>query len=847
MRTVDAKDFETWLALRKSESFSAFLERWKARAWRRRQIAMWVVFLLAFGVWAIYTSHHAYPLLVRHLGVPGGRMVPDLNPILAGNAYRPAWKAAALRLCDLGPRGVPALPVIEARLADPRARSDNWLLVYAATRMGDDAIGVLARASMDENKQIAHLARPHFDEYPLDRQVPAMLPVLVPPDGYAEPRRVTVVENAAAWFGAVGPNADADSLAGMPLDRLDVPPAAAARIDEDTAARVAQAVAPLLAVRNIRDFNVPAAMFRLGEAATDPTCDVLRQQLDLLERYDEMSPLERGSASRARGRCYRVLHALGPRARAAAPLLTEAVEKESRRQTAHGALDALLAVEPEGEHREQAVQMLSRLGFNRAFHELAGPAAVPELIEDLNSRDETVRTRTMQTLGRIGPAAEAALPALREALSDDLLRIRIPAARAFHQVGGPLDEALAALRDAMSVAIPHWRIDLAEVFCELGGPLDDALPVLRDTMSDEQPHIRIRAARVFWQVGGPPDEALPVLREIMTDESIDANARSAAHLRATAALVFYQAGGPLNEVLQTLADLLELGPVKAPYTVPEVLEEIGAPAQPLVPPLLDWLRADEYEPHIRVRAINALAQIDRESEQVTAALLHVAEHDASPKVRGAAFAQVKSRPGAFRPFQSIEEALHALGRSERDSVDSWRAVETLHQYGDEIAIPVAERLVASDIGSGDRARLTSLLAELGPGARPAVPVLAEAAADPSHENWVAAVTALEALGPVARDAVPALLPEMETSWNRQNALKAIDPAAYVAWRHNATPARIILGGALALAVLLMFVIRRSRSGGAVGASGSAGTDAPYDGPLEHPTLASTHGQRDGQA
>ncbi len=40
MRTVDAKDFDRWIARRKAESLNAFLQRWEARERRRRKIAM---------------------------------------------------------------------------------------------------------------------------------------------------------------------------------------------------------------------------------------------------------------------------------------------------------------------------------------------------------------------------------------------------------------------------------------------------------------------------------------------------------------------------------------------------------------------------------------------------------------------------------------------------------------------------------------------------------------------------------------------------------------------------------------------------------------------------------------
>ncbi len=298
-----------------------------------------------------------------------------------------------------------------------------------------------------------------------------------------------------------------------------------------------------------------------------------------------------------------------------------------------------------------------------------------------------------------------------------------------------------------------------------------------------------------------------------------------------AALTLYELGGPAEEALPALIDVLERRANGSYHWVFRAVDEMEGDARPMIPPMSDVLLDENTSPEYRIAFAEALAKIDPESAEVTAALTEAADNDSSHRVRGRAIELLESRPDAFPPRASIDEALRALERSKHDTAERRRAVETLRQRGGEAAIPLAEWLLAHRSAlSSPAGHARSVLAELGPAARPAVPVLAEAAADPSHDGSSAAVRAMEALGPVARDAVPALFPEMETSRHRQNALKAVDPAAYVAWRHNPTPARIILGGALA--VLLGVVIRRSRSGSAPGGAGNAEGEAAPVGRLE---------------
>jgi HEAT repeat protein len=77
--------------------------------------------------------------------------------------------------------------------------------------------------------------------------------------------------------------------------------------------------------------------------------------------------------------------------------------------------------------------------WERAARALAniGEAAVPGLIECLETPIPAVRTEAARALREIGPAAKAAVPALEKALNDENAEVRSAAAQALKDITRP--------------------------------------------------------------------------------------------------------------------------------------------------------------------------------------------------------------------------------------------------------------------------------------------------------------------------------------------------------------------------------------------------------------------------
>lgn len=102
-----------------------------------------------------------------------------------------------------------------------------------------------------------------------------------------------------------------------------------------------------------------------------------------------------------------------------------------------------------------------------------GPAAVPALMQALDSKEPYVRERAAQAFARMGPEASAAVPALTRALRDGDPDVRRAAARALGQIGPAAETAIPALAVAMSQPEEDKEVDLPNV----------AVPLPRDGSS----------------------------------------------------------------------------------------------------------------------------------------------------------------------------------------------------------------------------------------------------------------------------------------------------------------------------------------------------------------------------
>jgi HEAT repeat protein len=180
-----------------------------------------------------------------------------------------------------------------------------------------------------------------------------------------------------------------------------------------------------------------------------------------------------------------------------------------------------------------------------------------------------------------------------------------------------------------------------------------------------------------------------------------------------------------------------------------VLGSLGPVAKPAVPSLITML--DDTDDLVRERAVGALGAIGLPQTEIVAALVK-ALHDPASIVRYRAAAQFAFHiPVSATAVPSLLEL--------RDDKD--KSVASLA----EVALEHAGRIERQDVSNlvallerpGEKDYALQQLAQLGPEAADAAPVLISVLKDSLPLNRYLAAEALRAIGPAAEEAVPELI------------------------------------------------------------------------------------------
>ena len=148
----------------------------------------------------------------------------------------------------------------------------------------------------------------------------------------------------------------------------------------------------------------------------------------------------------------------------------------------------------------------------------AAAEAIPLLTEAL--RDDILRRRAVDALGRIGPAAAETVPLLTEALRDADEPVRRRAAEALGQIG---PAAIPALTEALRDADEAVRVGAARALgkiClgKIGSAAAEVVPALTEALRDDPDRdVRWRAAYSLGLIGPAAAKAIPVLTEALRD------------------------------------------------------------------------------------------------------------------------------------------------------------------------------------------------------------------------------------------------------------------------------------------------------------------------------------------
>lgn len=350
----------------------------------------------------------------------------------------------------------------------------------------------------------------------------------------------------------------------------------------------------------------------------------------------------------------------------------------------------------DAEVRQRAVFALSKLQ----------PKETAPFVKALDDENADVRMLATDALGRSGVDAKRAVPALLLRLGDKDERVRIVAVKALAAVG-------AGARDKESV-------------------VEALIPALKDKTT------RSHAADALATLG---EAAVPQLLALTAEED-----RS---LREAAVYALGTAGRGQKSVVSQLAPLLGDPNADLRLLAAHALSSIGAVAVPALTSAL----ADAQLPERHLAAL-ALARLGPQAKAAVRQLTDSAvDRTASADLRAAAVVALgEIGPDAKAAVRALKESLPQTTGETRMHVGT-----ALWQIARD---PAGPRVVAEVLESPENAfvRLASAraLANMGTGAKDAVPVLAKALGDKDPKLQAAAARALANVGARAKDAVPQL-------------------------------------------------------------------------------------------
>jgi HEAT repeat protein len=264
--------------------------------------------------------------------------------------------------------------------------------------------------------------------------------------------------------------------------------------------------------------------------------------------------------------------------------------------------------------RWYATYALGQLGPDAV--EAVGP--LQKVLENRADEHEYVRGNAAWALGRIGPRAKAAVPLLIETLQSQLMSVRRNASEALGMIGAEAEPAVDGLTRLLEDKDSEVRVNAAVALWRINKHAK-AVPALRDMLARGQGPAPYLAASALGQIGAETEDALSPLAAALGHADAD--------VRRAAARALGQIGPKAVPVIkQALSSPSE----EARRGAVEALGWMGSLA---VPELIAALKNDR--PAARRAAARALGRLGAEAKLGESALLEAVD-DSDPNVRATA-------------------------------------------------------------------------------------------------------------------------------------------------------------------------------------------------------------------
>lgn len=319
------------------------------------------------------------------------------------------------------------------------------------------------------------------------------------------------------------------------------------------------------------------------------------------------------------------------------------------------------------------------------------------LAHAVHDSDQRVRQQCLQALQMLGTGAKPAAPKLIAALKDSDGQNKMQILFVLQNLGEDSEHILPAAADLLkdpNVQVRQSAVNL------LGNQSKEALPHLITALKDADINVRFAAVNAIQRIPGDIKEALPVLVAMSKEGQNDFRRRSVV-------MALGRVGEP---AVPHLIDLLKDGDGFVRMTSVTALQGIGAPASKSVPIISDML-FQETNLATRRACVSAVAAI--EPEKLTDLFARVRKHN-DEKMRAIAYQSLSTRFVKKGPSNNLPAKL---------------------------AVPLFIE-GAKDASANVRLAVVQGLANYGPDAKDAVPVLTKMMEDPDARVRTQAQAAL---------------------------------------------------------------------------------------------------------
>ena len=317
-----------------------------------------------------------------------------------------------------------------------------------------------------------------------------------------------------------------------------------------------------------------------------------------------------------------ILGRMGPRGRAAIPLLVEFLQETTGQAdvpTRLWAAKALALFGPEAKsaapvlnrlmrdqtqpisHRQAMIEVLARIGTAHAD-------VVPGLIEVLTNQSRNVsktaeeralREAATDGIAMIGPAAATAIPALIRATRDPNETLRRKSVAALGAMGARAEIAIAALAESMALdESPAVRDSAVEALAKVGPA---AIAVLKRLIQDREAERRWRAAESLGRMGSAAKPATALLTQALDDKH--------ALVRITAVEALWKITADAKRIMPALILELTNEDRRIRIRAFRLITRMGPQAHTAVEPLKKLLKDERSS--VRQTASKALQMIHR--------------------------------------------------------------------------------------------------------------------------------------------------------------------------------------------------------------------------------------------